>query len=595
MIDMNSDFGGGGQAQQSPAAQITQLYQTAQASEASQTAPVQTAQVFQELPKGFGSYLQGILPSDIAQGAGAFSTAMRQIKNISSIPIEKLAQVISNIETTAGLNQVGGSDVPVNTTLATQSTNIIALGSGPNGSYTMSDFLGAMSCLPYPVQAINSNISQLQTAKLTKIYQQLYLAVTWEPATFAVTTTTQAVETSPGVYDWQYKITGTTFVSQGGGYTRSGAADPGGTYTFSDGTPASSGGVLLTTNPDSDTSHVPGTYGRMINLQLSGTATWVTYATGQSSATPTSPGLQYRLPAPPIGYVSFPYTGGTNSAYGTAGWSTMNTTIQSLIDDANAEIASIAGTGASAVSNLNTAWNQVGTQLTIEQRARNTAMPAVQTPQSPQGMVPITLIGFIDLIPPLSQETAPHMAAQTLEAIADTATSGGQSIIAMMRQERNQARLQEVGINLDNNIPESTPLQIKTLLGNGTLPLNNGSGENTVPATLSVTQANPVTGMDETISPTPSGYYDPETNSYMTAPMAPTGDVTDPFAPEEPGTTLDVGQADVPGSLAGSVYQNLIPPNLSTSYTSGILSPATLSVPEAIDQVIRCNCDCWMQ
>jgi hypothetical protein len=77
--------------------------------------------------------------------------------------------------------------------------------------------------------------------------------------------------------------------------------------------------------------------------------------------------------------------------------------------------------------------------------------------------------------------------------------------------------------------------------------------------------------------------------------MAPTDDVTDPYAPEEPGTTLDVGQADVPGSLAGSVYQNLIPPNLNTSYTSGILSPATLSVPEAIDQVIRCNCDCWMQ
>lgn len=591
---MNTEFGGTGRTPQSPVTQITQLYQTAQANETTQTKPAQTTPVFQELPQGFGSYLQGILPNDVAQGAGAFSTAMRQIKNVSSIPIEKLAQVVANMETTAGLNQVGGTDVPVNTTLATQGANLIALGSGPNGSYTMSDFFGAMSCLPYPVQSIYNNITQLQTAKLAQIYQQLYLAVTWEPATFAVTTIQQAVETSPGVYDWQYKITNTTFVSQGGGYTRSGASNPGGSYTFSDGSPASSGGVLLTTNPDNDPSHVSSTYGRMINLTLTGTATWVTYASGQSSATPTSPGLQYRLPAPPTGYVSYPYTGGTNSSYGTSGWPTMNSTVQSLIDDANAEIASIATSNTPIVSNLNTAWKQVGTQLTIEQRARNTAIPAVQTsPAGPQGTVPITLIGFIDLIPPLSLETAPHMAAQTLEAIADTATSGGQSIIALMRQERNQARLQEVGINLDNNIPEATPLQVKNLLGNGTLPLADGA--NTAPAILSVTQASPVTGMDETKIPIPIGYYDPELNSYIKAPMAPTGDVTDPFAPEEPGTVLDVGQADVPGSLAGSVYQNLIPPNLNTSFTSGILSPATLSVPEAIDQVIRCNCDCWMQ
>ena len=45
----------------------------------------------QSIPQGFGAYLDGILPPDIAKAAGSFSVAMQQIKNISSIPIEKFA------------------------------------------------------------------------------------------------------------------------------------------------------------------------------------------------------------------------------------------------------------------------------------------------------------------------------------------------------------------------------------------------------------------------------------------------------------------------------------------------------------------------
>jgi hypothetical protein len=101
--------------------------------------------------------------------------------------------------------------------------------------------------------------------------------------------------------------------------------------------------------------------------------------------------------------------------------------------------------------------------------------------------------------------------------------------------------------------------------------------------------------MDTTVVPVPSGYFDPVGNAFMVATMVSTGNVDAPFAPAGPGAPLDVGQTDVPGSLAGSEYQSLIPPNLSTAFTSGVLSPATLSVPDAIDQVVRCNCDCWMQ
>jgi hypothetical protein len=38
----------------------------------------------------------------------------------------------------------------------------------------------------------------------------------------------------------------------------------------------------------------------------------------------------------------------------------------------------------------------------------------------------------------------------------------------------------------------------------------------------------------------------------------------------------------------------LLPATLNSAYTSSVLLPSTLSVQEAIDEVIKCNCDCWM-
>jgi hypothetical protein len=49
------------------------------------------------------------------------------------------------------------------------------------------------------------------------------------------------------------------------------------------------------------------------------------------------------------------------------------------------------------------------------------------------------------------------MAAQTLEAISDLTSATGQSIVGMMRENRNQSRLNLV-VSLDNNIPDNVPL-----------------------------------------------------------------------------------------------------------------------------------------
>ena len=60
------------------------------------------------------------------------------------------------------------------------------------------------------------------------------------------------------------------------------------------------------------------------------------------------------------------------------------------------------------------------------------------------------------------------------------------------------------------------------------------------------------------------------------------------------GTPLDTGKAEFPGSLAGSKASNILPCTLTTPYTSSVLLPSTLDVAQAINEVINCNCDCWV-
>jgi hypothetical protein len=446
----------------------------------------------------------------------------------------------------------------------------------------MSDFFGCMTGLPYIGIDLKGLIGALESAKLYDIYNQLYLAVTWQQAMFEVTTAEQSIETSPGVYSWQYRITGTTMTNPGGGYTRNGAPAPGGDYYYPTGSPygsgiAPSGGVLLSTNPDTNSNNVPGTYGRMINLVVANTpGTWVTYSTGEASSTPVKPNIEYQLSAPPTTVSSYPYTGASNSAYGTAGWPSMNAVVQTLIDDANAEILAIQTANQLLSEQLNTNWNYTGTQLTIEQRALDTGLP-VPVPPDPIDVVPdlaqfpTTQIAFTDSVPQFALNTDPHMQAQSIEAIANICSPGGQSIVGMMREARNQARLNEIGVPLDNNVSDTiTPVQNKELVANGTVA-------NSPPATLA--QVNCDTG-DE-INPNPYGVYDPNNNNYY---------VTNP---DFGVSLLDTGNAEALGSFAGSPYTNLIPSNLNVLYTSNNLLPSTYTISEAIDDVIRCNCDCW--
>ena len=173
---------------------------------------------------------------------------------------------------------------------------------------------------------------------------------------------------------------------------------------------------------------------------------------------------------------------------------------------------------------LNSLYSKTATQLNIEQRARYNGIST--TP----GYTTTTVYSFVDNIPTYALSTQPNMAAQTLEAISDLTNVTGQSIVGMMRENRNQARLNLVGIPLDNNIPD-------------TVPLNAADAAPAYPADTS-----PITAPDPIV---------------------------------------------IPGSLAEPV--NIIPIPLNTIDNSSVLLPSVPSIAEAINDVITCNCDCWVQ
>jgi hypothetical protein len=539
---------------------------------------------YQTLPKGFGSYLADIIPADQAVAAGAFSYSMRQIKNIESLNFEKFAKVASGIENTADLPLVAGTDKPTNQQAIDTSTSICSLGSGPNGSYTMSNFFGCMSGLPYPWQLIAYRIGQLETPALYNIYQNLYLAVTWNGAVLAYT----IGNSSPS----NYYIATLSIVSSGGGYGRGGASAPVITLPF-----GASATCTIGTDPTDIT-----TFGRVTGVNL---------VSGGSH--PNGSGWYANIECPPTSS-----SGGTNTPSGTTGWnSPMNSVVQGYIDQANTEIANIASSNQTATTYLNAYWDILGNQLAIEQRSRYAAMVPVSVPTDPfLNPSPASMYTFVDSVPGFAQDTTPHGAAQTLEAISDMNSVGGQSAVALMRESRNQVRLQRLGIDQDNNIPDTlSDASTKQFIANGVSPVAKADTGITCPSgkpyTVPAWPANSIG--DAEITPIPSGSYLPAdiasanvTPGFQQGSGTNGGDIT-PILSCSPNPVVNplvpAGPVLKPESRVDSVViiappaeynpANL-PPNLDPNYTNSTLLPSTLSVQQAINHVIVCNCDCWI-
>ena len=312
--------------------------------------------------------------------------------------------------------------------------------------------------------------------------------------------------------------------------------------------------------------------------------------------------------------------------------------LTALIAEADAEVAVIRTTQPIKATNLNALYDQMGAQLSYEQRARFTGIGPVPTGTRDRFLnaYPSSLMVFVDSLQELSKNTLPHMQVQTLEAISNLDLTGGQSIIGAMRESRNTARLDAIGVAQDNvidgTIQEAQEIE---LLLNGTLltsipptdvpspivdpyvfnssvpikftppalvepapePLGYFDGTNII-ATTEVTPGNP-----SILLPSNQPVLAQQLASLATNPNAPfpTNQISQAnqvyptvgtLVPAGQGKVLDVGKAP-PGSLAPSKAINLLPPNLKVA--AGTVLSSTFSVPEAIDEVIKCNCDCWVQ
>lgn len=317
--------------------------------------------------------------------------------------------------------------------------------------------------------------------------------------------------------------------------------------------------------------------------------------------------------------------GGTNTATGNE--SGLMAVIQSYIDQANAEIEAIYNANKSSLEIMKVAYNYAGAQLARELRARYIGIPAVPSPvrDSNLNRSPTSYIMFVDTIPELAQDTRPHMYAQTLEAISDLNTVGGQSVIGLLRESRNQTRLNILGTTLDNNISGNlTTKEVNTLITNGTIDNSpNGINNYTAPAIL----INDSSG--NTLVPIPTGTYNPDTGIFRstgnhsvpfeysplgnivpgfpgggnvgniiitTGNATPGGNIiisTGPIIVNGDGTEIDTGDSNV-GTLGGSKYRNVLSSTLNIDYISSTVIASKYSVAEAIEQVIHCNCECWL-
>lgn len=608
---------------------------------------------YSEIPVGFGSYLYSIIPFAEAVAAGAFSYSLQQVRNIKYCDIVAFAQVVRSMETTTGLPLTNGTDIPVDETLADTGLSYTALGSGLYGTYTMSDLFGCMSGLPYPWKLIYERINQLQTTKLQNIYRENFLAITWEGAQVTIQYSTSVVEDPPGIFTTYYTVTGVTLTDSGGGYGRGSAPAP--TITISGGSGATAICTIGTNDTDAG-SNGAGTFGRVTSVTLTSpgspsvtiptitiefppTATLAVQANGSvaSGGTNTASGTT-GWPSPMNGVVQA-YIDQANAEI-------------TAIRNNNPTLSTILNTYWNICGSQ--LKREQRTRCTAFPPVAIVAPDSASVVRKDYflNLYPTTQYTFTDSLPNLAQDTKPHMTAQTLEAISNLSNVNGQSIVAFMRESRNKTRLLETGIPLDNSIPDSlSDAQVKQLTTNGVL-LNPGIGpvSTTIPAWA--TNKDPIT--NETINPIPNGVFAngqfnqtnevafgditsiienqtnevafgditsiienqfnpvvstlvpvgpqvvPGTNSNVISGTDPSSIlVTDPSSilGTGPSSILRVGTSPTtdPYIIAVPIQVNpAIPPQLDTQYTSSTLLPSSPTIQEAIDKVIECNCDCWV-
>lgn len=122
-----------------------------------------------------------------------------------------------------------------------------------------------------------------------------------------------------------------------------------------------------------------------------------------------------------------------------------------LITGADAAIGTAISAMGTATTTLNTAWTAMTTHSANEATFQTQASINFST-LTAGAQLPIT--AFIPALAGYGQETQEGMAAQFLESIANTANQYGQAMVGALREGRNTAGINAVGLKADNDVPQ---------------------------------------------------------------------------------------------------------------------------------------------
>lgn len=123
--------------------------------------------------------LSQIIPPDWALANKALQASLSQISNITQITLPSLASAFKYIETTRNLNDISTLTQPLPDNVINYYNNIVANGSGPDGTLVLTDVLGAavgtgyIGPLENTTEIINDLTSDGTLTDLISIYGQM--------------------------------------------------------------------------------------------------------------------------------------------------------------------------------------------------------------------------------------------------------------------------------------------------------------------------------------------------------------------------------------------------------------------------------------
>ena len=132
-------------------------------------------------------------------------------------------------------------------------------------------------------------------------------------------------------------------------------------------------------------------------------------------------------------------------------YATYDAALAALITAADAAIGTAIVAMGTATTTLNTAWTAM-VQHSVNEPVFQAKASINYATLTAGAQLPIT--AFIPALAGYGQETQTGMAAQFLESIANTANQYGQAMVGALREGRNTAGLNAVGVKADNDVPQ---------------------------------------------------------------------------------------------------------------------------------------------